>query len=113
MAAYDPKRPRPAELRDEPAPVDALLEPAAPTPPAAPATPESPPLSASPSVTDPPAVEVIGSGPNGTEVPVAPAPEVGTANRAVLYAALGVGAVAAVVLLLLRRRSRRGAGDHG
>lgn len=94
MAAYDPKRPRPAQLSDDPAPVDALLE----------HTGEVPVVDP---VTEPP-VSTNGSRP--AEVPVAPAPEVGTANRAVLYASLGVGALLTVLLIVLRRRARRAAG---
>ena len=103
MAAYDPKRPRPAELRDDPAPVDALLEPTAPAPTPAPEVLPEPE----------PTVVAVPASANGTEVPVAPAPEVGTANRAVLYAALGLGALVTVVLLVLRRRSRRGDSGSG
>ena len=102
MAAYDPKRPRPAHSSDEPAPVDALLEPAGAAEPAAATVPEE------------------SSSRNGStrgrhggsvqEVPVAPAPEVGTTNRAVLYASIGVAAVVAAVLVVLRIRSRRAPG---
>lgn len=111
MAAYDPKRPRPAELRDDPAPVDALLEPMAPAPTPAP---EVAPTPAPEVLPEPePTVVAVPASANGTEVPVAPAPEVGTANRAVLYAALGLGALVTVVLLVLRRRSRRGDSGSG
>lgn len=108
MAAYDPKRPRPAQLSDDPAPVDALLEPTAPT-----STPATERAADVPAPDAPPVVVTAGAdraSANGADVPVAPAPEVGTANRAVLYAALGVGSLVAVVLVLLRRRARRGGG---
>ena len=43
----------------------------------------------------------------GSEVPVAPAPEEGTANRAVLLAGVGAAGLLAIVLGLLLRRRRR------
>jgi hypothetical protein len=43
----------------------------------------------------------------GSEVPVAPAPEEGTANRAVLIAGLGAAGLVALVLAILLRRRRR------
>jgi hypothetical protein len=117
MAAYDPKRPRPAEMSDVPAPVDALLEPT--SPPSSPL--EEPAGSVVPSpaeilVERSPMVDqtrAAADSPRSTEVPVAPAPRVGTANRAVLFASAGVGAVVVALLVILRVRSRRlcGAGD--
>jgi hypothetical protein len=104
MAAYDPKRPRPSTHdEEEPAPVEALLDP-------------EPELAVEPeAAAEPEAVEVDlrvpssnGSGPKvASEVPVAAAPEEGTANRAVVAAALGAaGLVALLVAILLRRRRR-------
>jgi hypothetical protein len=104
MAGYDPKRPRPTAVdeADEPAPVEALLAPVAPEV-AAPA------LAA-------PEVDLrdqrgsgVGERPGvvASEVPVAAAPEEGTANRAVLFAGLaGAGLVALLVAIVLRRRRR-------
>jgi cytoskeletal protein RodZ len=100
MAAYDPKRPRPAELSDDPAPVDALLEPTA--------------VPAAPAVAPAAAPEPVDTGRvahAAAEVPVAPAPEVGTTNRAVLFAAAGVSAVVVAVLVVLRLRSRGSKGS--
>jgi hypothetical protein len=102
MAAYDPKRPRPAELSDDPAPVDALLEPTA-----VPATPTDAPAAA------PEPASTGRAAHAGAEVPVAPAPEVGTTNRAVLVAAAGVSAVLVAVLVVLRLRSRGSKGSAG
>jgi hypothetical protein len=42
----------------------------------------------------------------GSDVPVVPAPEDSTANRAVMFAALAAAVVSLVALLLLRRRRR-------
>lgn len=113
MTAYDPKRPRPSRPADEPAPVEALLEPTAPA--ESPSTAESDSAAESRST----AGSRNGSGPSARpaapvqEVPVAPAPEVGTTNRAVLYAALGVAALLAALLVVLRLRSRRADGSTG
>ena len=112
MSAYDPKRPRPSRPSDEPAPVEALLEPASPAEAAEPsdgAEAESRSTAGSRNGSGPPA-RPAGS---AQEVPVAPAPEVGTTNRAVLYASLGVAALVAVVLVVLRVRSRRADGSTG
>lgn len=118
MAAYDPKRPRPAQLSDGPAPVDALID-APDTAPDAESDTTSDTTSdteatsvppAEPRVIDPPEPVVVHSPTRGgapAEVPVAPAPEVGTANRAVLYASIGVAAALAVIAVVLRLRSRR------
>lgn len=104
MASYDPKRPRPsAGETEEPAPVEALLSPG-------PETPE-------PASADDAAVEVDlrvvasnGSAPKAArDVPVAPAPEQGTANRAILAAAAGSAVVLALVVVVLWRRRRRSA----
>ena len=100
MAAYDPKRPRPAQLAEDAAPVDALLEPTAP-PAVRSDPPPSPGTRAEPTVVTEPEPVVV---------PVAPAPEVGTTNRAVLYASLGVGALLVALLVVLRVRARRAAG---
>lgn len=133
MAAYDPKRPRPSSTSDpdEPPPVDALLEPAPDTP-APEAAADAPPAedagpgadAPEPDARDPEQVDEVdlrtaastsgnGSRPapkRVTEVPIAPAPEEGTANRAVLIAALvSTTAVAVLVALLLRRRRHRDA----
>lgn len=53
-----------------------------------------------------------GSGPTGarpavSDVPIAPAPDEGTANRAVLAAGIVASAVLAVLVVLLLRRRRR------
>lgn len=53
-----------------------------------------------------PAAAPVGSGP-GSDVPVVPAPEAPTANRAVMFASLGLAVLTLVALLLLRRRRRR------
>ena len=161
MAAYDPKRPRPSASTpsDDPAPVEALLDPG-PTPVDAPpvdtapvdtspitepaaateaaavasAQPvesqpidESPTVEAAsePAVTDDhgesspdtvPGVRLNGSAsttppaasPTPSEVPVAPAPETGTANRAVVIAGVVSSLVALLVVVLLLRRRRNG-----
>jgi hypothetical protein len=164
MPAYDPKRPRPAAGRaEEPAPVEALLEPAssavvepapdapevaapdAPSPevPAADAaapSDESPELveetstpsevaEAEASVVEEPAVgdataagarrdaddlEVDlrdvssnGSHAGAHEVPVAPAPNEVTTNRAVLVAGISVAALVSLIVAVLLRRRRR------
>lgn len=122
MSGYDPKRPRPsAAADDDPPPVDALLEPAADES----GTPGEPPPSPSPSPSqdapgeeipdDAVEVDLRAASSNGSsarashEVPVAPAPEEGTTNRAVLVAAVsGVTLVVLVLAVLLRRRRRRG-----
>jgi hypothetical protein len=111
MPAYDPKRPRPAESFDAPAPVDALLD--------------STIADSDVPVVDVrgPSPELRGPGNNGhvrhagvvpeapagqtSEVPVAPAPQVGTVNRAVLVASItvSVALVALLVWLGFRRRS--------
>lgn len=170
MAAYDPKRPRPSASTpaDDPAPVEALLDPTGPAPIEEPAeAPESvdtptgssveaaaeatqdrpvdvpsadeptdaPRVTDEPLVEEPAAVEaddpapepgevpgialngsatptsVAATGPavsgrTASEVPVAPAPASGTANRAVLIAAAVSSIVAALVVVLLARRRR-------
>ena len=112
MTAYDPKRPRPSRPADEPAPVEALLEPAA-------ADTATTTEEAGEAESRSTAGSRNGSGPAARpaapvqEVPVAPAPEVGTTNRAVLYASLGVAALLAVLGIVLRLRSRRGEGTTG
>lgn len=126
MPSYDPKRPRPGSAAtDDVAPIDALLD--------APATDPVGTDAAEPTDTDAvaeltdaaepdavvdevdlreaspgqppsstPAREVVGS-----EVPVAPAPEGDTMNRAVLLAVVLVAtAVAAVIAAIVRRRRR-------
>jgi hypothetical protein len=117
MAAYDPKRPRPSRPSDEPAPVEALLEAVEPDAPAA--TPDAPePTADADAESRSTAGSRNGSGPaarpspSAQEVPIAPAPEVGTTNRAVLYASLGVAALLTAVLIALRLRARRAAGSR-
>lgn len=123
MAPYDPKRPRPsAGETEEPAPVEAMLSPepvqleTAPPEPASPepvsAEPVSPGNSGTPDEAEVEVdLRVVAS--NGSaskaprEVPVAPAPEQGTANRALLAAAAGSAAVLALVVAVLWRRRRR------
>lgn len=125
MAAYDPKRPRPSTgSSEEPAPVDALLDPSPSTGSTqAVRIDEPPPADGSGSAGEPESagketVEVdlrdpSSNGPTnpnhvvGPEVPVAAAPDEGTANRAVMIAALtaaGVFALIVAILLLRRRR---------
>jgi hypothetical protein len=128
MAGYDPKRPRPTAASEDPPPVEALLEPPtsevpAVVPSATEGQPEgpgpsgsgdTPPRPSEPDAPSEPAVEVDLREPstNGStgrahhEVPVAPAPEEGTANRAVLVAALS-GVLALVAVLVVWRRHRR------
>ena len=118
--AYDPKRPRPAAQSDEPAPVDALLD-ASETDEQAvveeAVIEELTDASETVDLTDP---VVLGGSPpdagsNGSttsrtaqrqapEVPVAPAPETGTTNRAVLAAALGGTALVGFLVILWCRR---------
>ncbi len=143
MAAYDPKRPRPSASTpaDDPAPVEALLDPAPadpapadPTPapvepardepaPAEAASPEAGPLETEPEDEAAPAAETSaepavtsGIALNGSsgaasrtpsDVPVAPAPQTGTANRAVVIAAAVSAIVALLVVVLLARRRRQ------
>jgi LPXTG-motif cell wall-anchored protein len=110
MSGYDPKRPRPSgagDPDDEP-PIEALLGPVG-----ARAGEDRP----EPEVDLRADAARRGNGsaasPNGasrptSDVPVAPAPSTGTANRAVLAAAVGAAAIVGIVLLVLRRRRRRG-----
>ena len=93
--AYDPKRPRPVTSTSETAPVDALLA----------------------SVGADEAAPKVDAAPNGpkpqqaSEVPVAAAPEEGTANRAVLLAVAGASLAVAAVLIILSRSRRRSSKD--
>ena len=114
--AYDPKRPRPAASPNETAPVDALLASLGadePAPKAEPAPQVEAPKKATPKAESAQAaVQSNGLKPNGlkpqqaSEVPVAAAPEEGTANRAVLLAVAGATlAVAAVLITWTRRRA--------
>lgn len=107
MAAYDPKRPRPAQLTEDAAPVDALLEPTVVPEPEPAVVPSAPVPDVAPAPEDGP---VADAGARPGEVPVAPAPEVGTTNRAVLYASIGVAALVTALLVVLRIRSRRASG---
>ena len=126
MSGYDPKRTRPpaAEVDvDEPAPVDALLDPNIP-PPAAPPTviddsppgelptidlpaavPVTPPVTAS-APTPPPAesAPIVTEDPIPVDVPVAPAPDRLTARLAIVG---GVAAATVAAILLIRRTRRR------
>jgi outer membrane biosynthesis protein TonB len=122
--AYDPKRPRPKASTGETAPVDELLASlgaAEPVEPADPVEPAEPVELAEPAVepVEPAAEQVISpaaepkknpqtnalKAPQASEVPVAAAPEEGTANRAVLLAVAGASlAVAAVLIIWSRRR---------
>ncbi|CAN5676017.1 hypothetical protein BH10ACT3_BH10ACT3_02060 [soil metagenome] len=129
--AYDPKRPRPASGSEDPPPVDALLGPtddATSDEPTGeieaidvrdPGSPAPEPTAPEPTAPEPMAPEAAtldrphsGSGSNGygprtsPEVPVAPAPEEGTANRAVLAAVFGGSALFVLLLVLWRRRRR-------
>jgi hypothetical protein len=113
MAAYDPKRPRPSGGgSEEPAPVDALLDPS-------PGTGSTETVKVDdPAPADSEAIEVdlrdaaSHGAPSpeqvvGSDVPVAAAPDEGTANRAVMVAALtAAGLLALVVAVLLLRRRR-------
>jgi LPXTG-motif cell wall-anchored protein len=101
MAGYDPKRPRPVVDRDEPAPVEALIEPAG-----APPEVVVPPA---PRVVEPAAPTVVEPAerpfpPTLSDTPIAPAPPEGTANRAVMFVMAGAAAVSLLALLVLRRR---------
>ncbi len=108
MPAYDPKRPRPSVGdADEVAPVEALLDAG---------TPASEPMVEVHDAhrgPDPTEVDLRDASPNGSsvrqrsDVPVAAAPEEGTANRAMLFAGLGAAAVVALVVAVLARRRRR------
>lgn len=115
--AYDPKRPRPKASTGETAPVDELLaslgaaEPVEPIDPVEPAEPVEPVEPAAEQVISPaaepkqnPQTNAL-KAPQASEVPVAAAPEEGTANRAVLLAVAGASlAVAAVLIIWSRRR---------
>lgn len=105
MAAYDPKRTRPATTDvsdDDPPPVDALLAPA-----------DAPQVVADP----PPVLEPVESvaaavtptpkpseAPIPVEVPVAPAPDRRTARLAIVG---GVAAATVAAVMLIRRARRR------
>jgi hypothetical protein len=102
MSGYDPKATRPPAVDadiDDPAPVDALLDPNIPPAPAAPAPVVIPDSTPEPT---PPAPPPTGA-PIPSEVPVAPAPDRLTARLAVV----GGVAAAAVAAVLLVRRVRR------
>jgi hypothetical protein len=109
MPSYDPKRPRPsAATADDVAPIEAILDPT----PAEVATvdveeeapigtPDEVDLRVEPGPRSPASVQQTG----GSEVPVAPAPEENTANRAVVAAVLvGVAAILALIFVMRRRR---------
>ncbi len=118
MPSYDPKRPRPSATADDIAPIEAILDPSATdaTPPDAiddasdvePIEPieeveevEEVDLRVGPGAGSPEPLLQAG----GSEVPIAPAPEENTANRAVLAAVLvGVAALVAVIVVVRRRR---------
>lgn len=95
---YDPKRPRPVVDRDQPVPVDALIQPAGPRagrPHSVTAVDDSPPPSATATWSA------------GSDVPVADPPTAPTANRAVMFVMFGTAAASALILLLVLRRRRR------
>ena len=118
--AYDPKRPRPKASTGETAPVDELLASLGAAEPVEPAEPFEPAEHVEPVEPVEPAAEQVISpaaepkknpqtnalkAPQASEVPVAAAPEEGTANRAVLLAVAGASlAVAAVLIIWSRRR---------
>ena len=105
--AYDPKRPRPAASTSETAPVDALLASVG-------ADETAPKVEDAPKVEAAPKVDAAPSGPKpqqASEVPVAAAPEEGTANRAVLLAVAGASLAVAAVLIILSRSRRRSSKD--
>ena len=116
--AYDPKRPRPKASTGETAPVDELLaslgaaEPVEPAEPVELAEPAVEPVEPAAEQVISPAAEPKKNpqtnalkAPQASEVPVAAAPEEGTANRAVLLAVAGASlAVAAVLIIWSRRR---------
>jgi len=121
MPSYDPKRPRPAAATAEDlAPIEAILDPTAgePRPPevSEPTHDEVPPddVDDVERVEDVEEVDLrVDPGPDGpepllqaggSEVPVAPAPEENTANRAVVAAALVVLAALVAVFIVVRRR---------
>ncbi len=123
---YDPKRPRPVVDRDEPAPVDALIESVEAPPEGLPVVAAPDPVDAAPDpvvvAADPvvvaaepeeapdaavPAEPVTARTPTtSSDVPIAPAPVAPTANRAVMFVMFGAGIVTLLVLILLRRRHR-------
>lgn len=93
--AYDPKRPRPAASTSETAPVDALLASVG-------ADKETPKVEVAPK----------GQKPHqASEVPVAAAPEEGTANRAVLLAMAGASLAVAAALIIWSRSRRSSSKD--
>jgi len=99
---YDPKRPRLAALPSDAAPVDALL--------ASVGAHEPEPAPSSKTATKPAPATDQSNGlkpQQASEVPVAAAPEEGTANRAVLLAVAGASLAAAAGLIIwsLRRAS--------
>lgn len=118
MPSYDPKRPRPAAATtDDLAPIEAILDPgSAGTRPTDQAVEADDAAEVDPVEEPDETVEVdlrIDPGPDapepllqagGSEVPVAPAPEENTANRAVVAAALVVVAALVAVFLVVRRR---------
>jgi hypothetical protein len=110
--AYDPKRPRPKASTGETAPVDELLASLGAAEPVELAEPAVEPVEPAAEQVISPAAEPKKNpqtnalkAPQASEVPVAAAPEEGTANRAVLLAVAGASlAVAAVLIIWSRRR---------
>ncbi len=127
MAGYDPKRPRPDAGGDEPAPVEALLDPEPSDRPEPTDRPDQDvegaadpdviapvPASVSEPVDAPGEAEPVDRhlravAASDSTVPVADRPPEPAANRAVAFVGIGVGAAAvtALLLLLLLRRRRR------
>jgi len=102
MTGYDPKRPRLVTGDDEPAPVEAMLEPEVPEPPA----PTDAPVEPAPERH----LRPVPAG--SSDVPVAGRPAEPTANRAVVAVVATVaGAAALLALIVLLRRRRRSSSD--
>ena len=123
--AYDPKRPRPTASTSETAPVDALLASLGAAESAEPAEPVVEPVTPGVEPVEP-AVESVSESAaepkqnldtnalkaqQASEVPVAAAPEEGTANRAVLLAVAGASLAVAAVLIIWSRRRATTSGD--
>ena len=115
MAGYDPKRPRPSAPADEPAPVEALMDPAEPAEPPdatepAEATGRAEPSGREPTAPAPGPSTRHGSGPNAPSAngpgPISSVPATTRSGlpTGVIVASV-VGVVLILVLLLRRRRS--------
>lgn len=111
MPSYDPKRPRPS-ADDDVAPIEAILDPSVTHATAVDEADDGETIEELEELEEVDLRVDPGAGPpeplpraGGSEVPVAPAPEEDTANRAVLAAVLvGVVALLAVIVVVRRRR---------